>query len=118
MLGHLPPQGSLARSLVGERARRWSWYLFLLSWPWHLVGGAVAIGVTGLAGGNFTDGVGVPGYVYKSLYFWMVAPLVASFVAGAMGWVKGHRSSAIIPALVSAATIVTITVFGYEEFWG
>jgi fatty acid desaturase len=122
MLDQLPKHPDVQRSEItrpfGDRALRWSWYLFLLSYPWHLVGGAIAYGVTSLAGGDFGASEGVPGYVYPALYLWMMAPLVGSIVVGGLGWLKGHRPAAIVPALASATMIVIITVFGYEEFWG
>jgi fatty acid desaturase len=102
----------------GDQALRRSWYLFILSYPWHLVGGGVAYGITWLSGGDFGAGEDVPPPVYPALYVWMIAPLVAAIVVGVLGWVRGHRAAAIIPALVSAAMIGIITVFGYDEFFG
>lgn len=117
VLGHLPQQ-PVAQGFDGGRANRWSWYLLLLSYPWHLVGGAIAIAVTGFAGGDFTDGVDVPGYVYPVLYLWMLAPLIASAVVGILGWVRGHRPAAIVPAGLSMVMIIVITVLGSEQFFG
>lgn len=118
MLDQLPQQRSDVARPFGDRALRWSWYLFLLSYPWHLVGGAIAYVVTWLAGGNFGAGEGIPGFVYPALYVWMMTPLVASIAVGGLGWLKGHRSASILPVVASAAMIVIITIFGYEEFWG
>ena len=101
----------------GDRALRWSWFLFLLSYPWHLVGGGIALWVTAGAGGDFGAGVAVPGYIYPALYVWMMAPLAAAIVIGALGWLRGHRPAAIVPALASAAMIVILTIFSYQEFW-
>lgn len=117
MLGQLPQQRSDVARPFGDRALRWSWYLFLLSYPWHLVGGGIAYAITWLAGGDFGAGEGVPGYVYPALYVWMMAPLVASIVVGVLGWLKGHRPAAIPPALASAAMVFIVTIFSYEEFW-
>lgn len=104
---------------LGDRTLRWSWFLFLLSWAWYLVGAAIAIAITREAGGHFAAGEGVPGYVYPALYVWTIAPLVASIVVGTLGWLKGHRPAAVVPALASAATIFLVTVFrSYEEFGG
>ena len=48
-----------------------------------------------------------------------IAPLVASIVVGTVGWLKGHRPAAVVPALASAATIFLVTVLrSYEEFGG
>lgn len=116
MLGQLPRRHGVARPF-GDHALRWSWYLFALSWPWHLVGGSIASAVTWLGGGDFAAGEDVPGHVYPALYVWMIAPLVASLVAGTLGWLKGHRPAAILPALASAAMILMITVFSCGEFW-
>jgi hypothetical protein len=118
MLAHAPQQPSHVTASVGDRALHWSWYLFLLSYPWHLVGGGIAIWVTSLAGGDFTAGEGVPGYVYPALYLWMMTPLVASIVLAVMAWAKGRRPAAIAPALASAVMIVVISVFGAEQFFG
>ena len=117
MLDQLPQQRSDVARSFGDRALRWSWYLFLLSYPWHLVGGGIALAVTSMAGGDFAAGEGVPGYVYPALYVWMMSPLVASIVVGVLGWLKGHRPSAILPALASVAMFSIITIFSYEEFW-
>lgn len=118
MLARLPqPRPHVARPF-GDRALRWSWYLFLLSYPWHLVGGAIAYLITELAGGDFGAGEGVPGYVDPALYVWMTTPLVASVVVGMLGWLKGHRPAAILLVLASAAMIAVITTFGFEEFFG
>jgi hypothetical protein len=118
MLGHAPvvPQGS--DRLLGTRSLRWSWILLAASWPWHLVGGAIAIGITWLAGGDFTDSIGVPQGVYLFLYIWMLTPLVASFVVGMIGWLRGHRPAAIVPAALSACIALVVTIFGSEEFFG
>jgi hypothetical protein len=113
MIGQLP-----TRMPEQDRAVRWSWLLFLASWPWHLVGGAIASSVTSAAGGDFSSGTDVPGGVYPALYVWMVAPLAASVVVGLMGAAKRHRMAGLIPAAISGALIVAITVFGFEEFWG
>lgn len=122
MLDQLPQQQFSAEPPVprslGERTFRWSWYLFLLSYPWHLVGGAIAIGVTALAGGDFTAGEDVPRYVYVCLYAWMLMPPVASIVVGMLAWLKGHRHWAILPVLASAAMIGVISVFGANEWFG
>ena len=118
MLGQLPQQRSDVVRPFGDRALRWSWYLFLLSYPWHLIGGAIALAVTSLAGGDFGAGEGVPGYVYPALYLWMMAPLVAAIVVGMLGWLKGHRPAAILPALASVVMVVVITIFTSAEFWG
>jgi hypothetical protein len=122
MLDQLPQQRSSPEPPVlrdyGERTFRWSWYLFLLSYPWHLVGGAIAIGVAALAGGEFTAGEDVPRYVYVGLYVWMLVPLVASIVVGMLAWLKGHRPWAILPVLASAAMIAVISVFGANEWFG
>jgi fatty acid desaturase len=119
MLDQLPQQRSEPEVVksYGDRALRWSWLLFVLSYPWHLVGGGIALVITWLAGGDFGAGEGVPGYVYPALYAWMMAPLVASIVVGMLGWVKGKRPAAIVPALASLAIIVFFTVFSFEEFW-
>jgi hypothetical protein len=75
--------------------------------------------ITREAGGNFAAGEGVPGYVYPAFYVWTIAPLVASIVVGTLGWLKGHRPAAVVPALASAATIFLVTVLrSYEEFGG
>jgi len=103
---------------LGDKALRWSWLLFLLSWPWHLIGGGIAIWLTSLEGGDFTEGTGVPRYVYLLLYARMITPLVASFVVGLLGTVKWRRPAAIVPALLSAAMVAVVTVFGAEEFFG
>jgi hypothetical protein len=122
MLDQLPQQRSSPDSLVprsyGERMFRWSWYLFLLSYPSHVVGGGIAIAVTALLGGDFTAGEGVPRYVYLGLYVWMLVPLVASIVVGVLAWLKGHRGWAILPVLASAAMIAVITMFGANEWFG
>ena len=119
MLDQLPQQRSeVVERPFGDRALRWSWILFLLSYPWHLVGGGIALAITSAAGGDFGAGEGVPGYVYPALFVWMMAPLLASFVVGVLGWLKGNRPAAIVPALASVAMIVIITVFSFEEFWG
>ena len=118
MLSHAPQRSSLVATSVGDRALHWSWYLFLLSYPWHLVGGGIALWVTLLAGGDFGAGEGVPGYVYSALYLWMMTPLVASIVLAIMAWVKGHRPAAIVPALASAVMIVLVTVLGAYQFFG
>lgn len=119
MLRQRPRQRSDVRRSFGDRTRQWSWFLFLLSWVWYLVGAAIAIAITRLAGGNFAAGEGVPGYVYPAFYVWTIAPLVASIVVGTLGWLKGHRPAAVAPALASAAMIFLITVFRiYEEFGG
>ena len=118
MLDGLPQQRSeVARRPFGDRALRWSWILFLLSYPWHLVGGGIALAITSAAGGDFGAGEGVPGYVYPALFVWMIAPLVAAIVIGMLGLVKGHRRSAIVPVLASAGMIFILTVFSFEEFW-
>ena len=118
MLDQLPrrPRG-MARPF-GDHALRWSWLLFALSWPWHLVGGAIASAVTWLGGGDFAAGRDVPDYVYPALYVWMIAPLLASLVVGALGCTRGHRPAAIIPALASAGMILIVTLFSYDELWG
>jgi fatty acid desaturase len=118
MVDQLPRQRSVVGRPFGERALRWSWYLFLLSYPWHLVGGGIAYAITDLSGGDFGAGEGVPGYVYAALYVWMMAPLIASIVVGALGWLKWRRPAAIVPALASAVMIFVVTVFSYQEFWG
>ena len=118
MLDQLPQQRSVVALPFGDRALRWSWYLFLLSYPWHLLGGGIAYAITSAAGGDFGAGEGVPGFVYPALYVWMMAPLIASIVVGVLGWLKGHRPAAIVPALASAAMVVILTIFSYEEFWG
>ncbi len=118
MLGHLPQRSSGAARPYGDRALRWSWYLFLLSYPWHLLGGGIALAITSLAGGDFSAGTDVPSLVYPALYIWMMLPLVASVVLGVMGWVKGHRPAAMVPALASACMIIVITVLGAGEFFG
>lgn len=118
MLDQLPAQHIEPDRPTGDRALRWSWYLLLLSWPWHLVGGVIAWAITGLAGGDFAAGEDVPGGVYPFLYVWMLTPLVASVAFGAIGWLKGHRPWAIVPALLSVAVIATITVFGADQFFG
>ena len=118
MLDQLPQQRSVVARPFGDRALRWSWYLFLLSYPWHLLGGGIAYAITSAAGGDFGAGEGVPGFVYPALYVWMMAPLIASIVVGVLGWLKGHRLAAIVPALASAAMVVILTIFSYEEFWG
>ena len=117
MLSHPPQQGRAARP-YGDQALRRSWYLFLLSYPWHLLGGGIAYGITWLAGGDFGAGEDVPSLVYPALYVWMMAPLVAAIVVGVLGWVRGHRAAAIVPTLASAAMIGIITVLGYDEFFG
>jgi len=118
LLQHPRQRSDVARSF-GDRTRQWSWFLFLISWAWYLVGAAIAIAITREAGGNFATGEGVPGYVYPAFYVWTIAPLVASIVVGTLGWLKGHRPAAVVPALASAAMIFLITVFGiYEEFGG
>ncbi len=119
MLRQRPRQRSDEARSLGDRTRQWSWFLFLLSWPWYLVGAAIAIAITREAGGNFAAGQGVPGYVYPAFYVWTIAPLVASIVVGTLGWLKGHRPAAVVPALASAATIFLVTVLrSYEEFAG
>jgi hypothetical protein len=118
MLDQLPQQRSVVARPFGDRALRWSWCLFLLYYPWHLVGGGLAYAITSAAGGDFSAGEGVPGFVYPALYVWMMAPLIASIVVGVLGWLKGHRPAAIVPALASAAMVVILTIFSYEEFWG
>ena len=118
MLGHAPA-GTLGNDRqLGTRALRWSWILLLASWPWHLVGGAIAIGITWVAGGDFTDSIGVPRGLYIFLYAWMMTPLVASAVVGMIGWLRGHRPAAIVPAALSACITVVVTIFGSEEFFG
>ena len=71
----------------------------------HTLGTSSAVGsrtrITSLAGGDFGAGEGVPGYVYPALYVWMMTPLVASIVVGALGWLKGHRPAAMLPALAA-----------------
>ena len=101
-----------------DRSVQWSWVLFLASWPWHLIGGLLAILVTRAAGGDFTSGTDVPESVYRLLYVWMVAPLVASAVIGVVGWARHHATAALIPAALSGTLIVVITVFGFEELLG
>jgi hypothetical protein len=118
MLDQLPQQRSVAPREAPDRTFRWSWYLFLLSYPWHLIGGAIAIGVTALAGGDFTDGTDVPRYVYVGLYVWMLVPLVASIAVGMLAWLRDHRPWAILPVLFSATMIGVISVFGAEEWFG
>jgi uncharacterized membrane protein YoaK (UPF0700 family) len=114
-----PRQRSDVARSFGDRTRQWSWFLFLVSWGWYLVGAAIAIAITREAGGNFAAGEGVPGYVYPALYVWTIAPLVASIVVGTLGWLKGHRPAAVVPALASVATIFLVTLFrSYEEFGG
>ena len=81
------------------------------------MGGAIAIGITWLAGGDFTDSIGVPRGLYIFLYAWMMTPLVASAVVGMIGW-SGHRPAAIVPAALSACIAVVVTIFGSEEFFG
>lgn len=119
MLRQHPPQRSDVARSFGDRALSWSWFLFLLSWAWYLVGAALAIAITREGGGNFAAGEGVPGYVYPAFYAWTIAPLIASIVVGTLGWLKGHRPAAVVPALASAATIFLVTVLrSYEEFGG
>ena len=48
----------------------------------------------------------------------MRTPLVASVVVGMIGWLKGHRLAAIVPAILSAFTAVIVAVVSHEEFWG
>jgi hypothetical protein len=111
-------RSDVARSF-GDRTLSWSWFLFLLSWVWYLVGAAIAIAITREAGGNFAAGEDVPSYVYPALYVWTIAPPVASIVVGTLGWLKRHRPAAVVPALASAVTILLVTVFrSYEEFGG
>lgn len=88
MLRQRPRQRSDVARSFGDRARQWSWFLFLLSWAWYLVGAAIAIAITREAGGDFAAGEGVPGYVYPAFYIWTIAPLVASIVVGTLGWLK------------------------------
>ena len=117
MLRQRPRQRSDGPRSFEDRTLSWSWFLFILSWVWYLVGAAIAIAITREAGGNFAAGEGVPRYVYPALYVWTIAPLVASIVVGTLGWLKGHRPAAVVPALASAATIFLVTVFrSYEEF--
>lgn len=117
MLCRRPRQRSDVARSFGDRTRQWSWFLFLLSWAWYLVGAAIAIAITREAGGNFAAGEGVPSYVYSAFYVWTITPLVASVVVGTLGWLKGHRPAAVVPALASAATIFLVTVLrSYEEF--
>ena len=119
MLRQRPRQRSDVPRSFEDRTLSWSWFLFILSWVWYLVGAAIAIAITREAGGNFAAGEGVPRYVYPALYVWTIAPLVASIVVGTLGWLKGHRPAAVVPALASAATIFLVTVFrSYEEFGG
>jgi hypothetical protein len=118
ILDQLPQQRSVAPREVGDRTFRWSWYLFLLSYPWHLIGGAIAIGVTALAGGDFTGHTDVPRYVYVGVYVWMLVPLVSSIVMGSLAWLRDHRPWAILPVLASAAMIAVISVFGAEQWFG
>lgn len=118
MLGHAPVEPLGSDRQLGTRSLRWSWILLAASWPWHLVGGVIAIGITWLAGGHFTDGIGVPRGVYLFLFTWMLTPLVASFVIGMIGWLRGHRPAAIVPAALSACIAVVVTIFGSEEFFG
>lgn len=80
--------------------------------------GAIAIGITWIAAGDFTDSIGVPRGVYFFLYAWMLTPLVASFVVGIIGWLRGHRPAAIVPAALSANIAVVVTILGSEEFFG
>jgi hypothetical protein len=101
-----------------DRSVRWSWVLLLASWPWHLIGGLLAIVVTRAAGGDFTSGTDVPEVVYRLLYAWMIAPLVASMVVGVVGWARRHAHAALIPVALSGTLIVVITVFGFEELLG
>ena len=117
MLGHAPVVPQRSDRQFGGLALRWSWILLAASWPWHLVGGAIAIGITWLAGGHFTDSIGVPRGVYLFLYTWMLTPLVASFVVGMIAWLRGHRPWAIVPAVLSACIAVVVTIFGFEEFF-
>jgi hypothetical protein len=110
MLLQRPRQRSDVARSFGDRTCQWSWFLFLISWAWYLVGAAIASAITR---------EGVPGYVYPAFYVWTIAPLVASIVVGTLGWLKGHRPAAVVPALASAAMIFLITVFRiYEEFGG
>ena len=88
MLLQRPRQRSDVARSFGDRTRSWSWFLFLISWAWYLVGAATAIAITQEAGGNFAAGQGVPGYVYPAFYIWTIAPLVASIVVGTLGWLK------------------------------
>ena len=119
MLWQRPRQRSDVARSFGDRTLSWSWFLFLVSWAWYLVGAAIAFVITQEGGGNFAADEGVPGYVYPAFYVWTIAPLVASIVVGALGWLKGHRPAAVVPALASAATIFLVTVFrSYEEFSG
>ena len=118
MVAHAPQHRSQGARQFGDRALRWSWYLLALWFPWQLMGGGMAGLMTHLAEGDFLAGEGVPGYVDPALYLWSLVPLVASFVLGVMGWVKGHRPAAIAPALVSAAWIVVVTILGAEQFVG
>ena len=118
MLDHAPVEPLGSDRELGGRALRWSWILLAASWPWHLVGGVIAIGITWLAGGNFTDGIGVPRGVYLFLYAWMLMPLLASIVVGAIGALRGHRLAAIVPAGLSTVMAVVVTIFGSEEFFG
>ena len=119
MLDQLPQQRSeVMRRSFGDRALRWSWLLLVLSYPWHLVGGGIAVAITAAAGGDFGASEGVPGFVYPALYVWMIAPLVASIVIGILGFVKGNRRWAIVPVLASAGMIFIITALSFEEFWG
>lgn len=117
MLDQLPQQRSEVARPSGDRALRWSWYLFLLSYPWHLIGGGIAYAITLLAGGDFGAGEDVPGSIYPALYVWMMAPLVAAVVVGLLGWLRWHRPAAIWSALTSAAMAVIVTIFSYAEFW-
>jgi hypothetical protein len=113
MIGQLPTRKSLHDRTVG-----WSWILFAVSWPWHLVGGEFAAAITRVAGGDFGAGTDVPRGVYTLLYAWMIAPLVASIVVGVNGWLKHHHAAALVPATLSMVSLVAITIFGFEEFWG
>jgi hypothetical protein len=118
MIDQLPRVTPEVRADRPDRAFRWSWYLFLLSWPWHLIGGGLAWWVTSLAGGAFSAGEGVPGWVYPALYAWMLVPLVASVVVGGVAWLRDGRPWAIVPAFLSATLIATISIFGASEWFG
>ena len=115
-MGERPPAGMPTPR--ADRTVRWSWLLLALYWSWMMLGGGIAYVVTSAFGGEFASGTDVPDFVYKVLYFWLVAPMVASVAVGVTAWMRRRRWAALIPASISALFAMVVTVFGFEEFWG
>ena len=119
MLRERPRQRSDVPRSFEDRTLSWSWFLFILSWVWYLVGAAIAIAITREAGGNYAAGEGVPATSIRRCTSGRSRPSLPTIVVGTLGWLKGHRPAAVVPALASAATIFLVTVFrSYEEFGG